>query len=151
MWNKMADAYGPEKFPDPSVAIFPACKVSDYNTRSLSSGSAVLINDTHYKRVKVLQKWWRQSGSDKPVNAMSVRRNSVDMGGTRLYDSWEEVLDANLGTNDKPDYFSLRGVITHIIIPENGRHPWYEAVPGGMHKVVKMSDGKYSCEKLGQR
>jgi len=64
-------------------------------------------------------------------------------------------MEKGLGTSEKPDYFNLKvGVIKFPLNKEEGKFPWYKAVPesdGPAYKVEQGDDGmSWYCQKNGK-
>ncbi len=93
--------------------------------------------------------WFDQGGNDLCVKELSNQTGMSSSGGTMMTQSNWKTLDKmkteNLGMQDKPDYFSMKGTVLY----SKKDNSMYMACPGeGCNKkVIDQNDGTYRCEK----
>ncbi|KAI9099508.1 hypothetical protein DFS34DRAFT_617799 [Phlyctochytrium arcticum] len=130
--------------PNPVVAV-KGVKVGDYDGRSLTamSGSSVETNPD-IPESHSLRGWYDSEG--KNVATQSYNPGGAGAGGGRMdpMKLVSQIKDENLGMNEKPDYFKIRGTVMYI----RTENPWYPACPTEKcnKKVVEIGNG-WRCEK----
>lgn len=134
------------------VICLKAARVSEYNGKSVTINKYT-IDAEGVPEVKSLQQWWSTEGSSTQFSSLTQKRGSG--GGNEPPISLKEVEDRGYGTTaEKVDYFNLRVTIEQIMHDkENGRFPWYKAIPdedGPAYKVVPGQEDDWWCEKNGK-
>ncbi|KAG5645082.1 hypothetical protein DXG03_007173 [Asterophora parasitica] len=146
LWGKQAEQYNAEDNP---VIAFKGVKVGDFGGRSLSmySSSTMAINPD-IDECFTLRGWYDSSGSGQSFQAQSNSGGATTSGFRRSeMRSINEVKEAQLGQQDKVDFFSIRGTIMHI----KADNICYPACPtAGCNKKVIEVNGNWRCEKCSK-
>ncbi|KAG6833645.1 hypothetical protein H0H87_002841 [Tephrocybe sp. NHM501043] len=147
LWGKQAEQYNAEDSP---VIAFKGVKVGDFGGRSLSmfSSSTMSINPD-IEECFALRGWYDSAGAGQSFQAHS---NTGGIGAAIGFKrdemrSLAEVKDAQLGQQDKVDYFSTRATVMHIKA-DNISYPACPTV-GCNKKVVDLGSG-WRCEKCNK-
>ncbi|KAF8077769.1 hypothetical protein FPV67DRAFT_1775138 [Lyophyllum atratum] len=146
LWGKQAEQYNSEDFP---VIAFKGVKIGDFGGRSLSmfSSSTMTINPD-IKECFALRGWYDSIGAGQAFQAHSNTGGGMMSGFKRAeMRSINEVKEAQLGQQDKVDYFSTRATIMHIK-SDNISYPACQT-PGCSKKVVEVN-GSWRCEKCNK-
>lgn len=124
--------------------------VGDYNGRTLSmrTSSSMAINPD-LPEARDLFMWRQQGGGESGMESLSSAGNAGGVDRDVLIQDrvlLSTIKENALGLNEKPDYVTFKGVITHIF---HERDPWYTACPTKdcNKKVVEAFDGQWTCEK----
>lgn len=150
LWNNTAVDFD---VPEGSVIAFKGVKTNDFGGRSLSltPGSSMISNPEAPESYQ-LKGWYDNQGVNESFQTFkqeSSGRNNIADRKT-IAQAQEE----NLGTSEKPDYFSIKATINYIRT-ENLAYPacTNEVQNAGMllvstcnRKVVDVGDG-WRCEK----
>ncbi|GLB34780.1 putative as part of the replication protein A (RPA RP-A), a single-stranded DNA-binding heterotrimeric complex, may play an essential role in DNA replication, recombination and repair [Lyophyllum shimeji] len=146
LWGKQAEQYSAEDSP---VIAFKGVKVGDFGGRSLSmfSSSTMMINPD-IEECFALRGWYDSIGAGQAFQAHSNTGGGTMSGFKRAeMRSIHEVKDAQLGQQDKVDYFSTRATIMHIK-SDTISYPACQT-PGCSKKVVEVN-GSWRCEKCNK-
>jgi replication factor A1 len=145
LWGKAAEDWAHSGAP---TLACRGVKVGDFGGRSLStlSSSSVLVNPdiphSHH-----LRGWFDAEGKDASFAAQAgAGGGGVGGGGGAFrrdeFRTLHDVKEANLGWNEKGDFFSVRATIAHIK-PDPVSYP---GCPTCNKKVNEIGD-KWRCEK----
>jgi replication factor A1 len=145
IWGKTAVAFdvNPE-----SIVAFKGCKVGDFGGRNLSllsSGSMTV--DPDIAEAHKLKGWYDSTGRMDQFSTHQNMTGAGTAGGRQdVTKIVAQVRDENLGMNDNPDYFALKGTLAFI------KHEGTIAYPacsteGCNKKVTDNNDGTWRCEK----
>lgn len=144
VWGKLAlnfDAY-PE-----SIMAFKGAKVSDFGGRSLSllsSGSMTV--DPDIPEAHQLKGWYDSQGRRETFLAHTGMSSAGAAGGRRdETKTVAQIKEEGLGTNENPDYFSVKATIVYIK-QDSFSYPACLS-PDCNKKVTDMGDGTWRCEK----
>lgn len=147
LWGKQAEDFDGSENP---VVLVKSAKLGDYNGRTLSVGTATVFQvNPDIPEAHRLRGWFDQGGNDLCVKELSNQTGMSSSGGTMMTQSNWKTLDKmkteNLGMQDKPDYFSMKGTVLY----SKKDNSMYMACPGeGCNKkVIDQNDGTYRCEK----
>eukprot|EP00002_Diphylleia_rotans_P000475 TRINITY_DN1024_c0_g1_i6.p1 TRINITY_DN1024_c0_g1~~TRINITY_DN1024_c0_g1_i6.p1 ORF type:complete len:441 (-),score=94.41 TRINITY_DN1024_c0_g1_i6:113-1435(-) len=149
LWGGLAENFtGAET----DVVIAKSVRVGTYQNGkvlSTTNTSSLVVNADH-PAVHSLRGWYENAAQSAPrVNLSSVQTQG--QSGSRANDerkTLSQIKDENLGTGEKPDYFTSRGYV--MFIKQDGVM-YYPACPTeGCNKKVTQSNGVYSCEKCGR-
>ncbi|KAG6917933.1 hypothetical protein DXG01_000370 [Tephrocybe rancida] len=148
LWGKQAEQYNADDFP---VIAFKGVKVGDFGGRSLSmfSSSTMTINPD-IEECFALRGWYDSAGAGQSFQAHSNVAGGGGAGGGFKREemrSLHDVKEAQLGQQDKVDYFSTRATIMHI----KADNICYPACPTvGCNKKVVEVNGSWRCEKCNK-
>ncbi|KAG5636412.1 hypothetical protein H0H81_008152 [Sphagnurus paluster] len=146
LWGKQAEQYNAEDSP---VIAFKGVKVGDFGGRSLSmySSSTMAVNPD-IEECFALRGWFDSIGAAQSFQAHANTGGGMMSGFKRAeMRSIQEVKEAQLGQQDKADYFSMRGTIMHI----KADNICYPACPtAGCSKKVIDVNGSWRCEKCNK-
>jgi len=130
------------------VLAVKACRVSEFEgpgSRVLNStfGSRVFVG-LDRPEVKELRDWFEKQG--KELRTESVSKKGGNFGGDRRL-TFQQVKDENLGMNEKPDYFVVKGTIT-FFRHDLEKPPWYNScpMPECNKKVIQIDANNWRCE-----
>lgn len=110
LWNQTAVDFDT---PEGTVTAFKACKVQDFNGRSLSltqTGTMVANPDT--TECFKLKGWFDNGGFNE--NFKSLKVESAIGGKNSVRKTVNEAEEEKLGHSDKPDFFTIRGTIGFV-------------------------------------
>ncbi|KAI5292344.1 Replication factor A protein 1, partial [Ascosphaera acerosa] len=148
VWNETARAFSA---PPESVLAFKGVKVSDFGGRSLSLlNSGTMATDPDMTEAHRLRGWFDAQGrvaqftSHAGLNGLGAAGAGAG-GGRDAAQSIAEVRDANLGTSETPDYFSLKATIM-MIKQEVMCYPACLS-DNCNKKVIQQEDGSWRCER----
>ncbi|KAI8380352.1 hypothetical protein BD560DRAFT_365748 [Blakeslea trispora] len=143
LWDPKDDGF------DVSTQPIIACKgarVSEFNGRALSAGTGSLLKiNPDIPEMQKLRRWYNERGQstqfDSFSSAMTVGGNGEYRGNsTRI--TLQEAKAQNLGSSDRPDYFSFRGTVV-FIKNENFAYP---SCPTCKKKAL-LEETSWRCEK----
>lgn len=126
------------------VIAAKGAKVGDFNGRSLSllQSSTMTVNPDIAEAHR-LQGWFRSSGQSAEFTTMQNVAGTMT-GRPENLKTMAQVKDEQLGLNDAPDYFSVKGTISHFATDTFA----YPACPKeGCNKKVVDEGGTWRCEK----
>ncbi|OBZ80672.1 Replication factor A protein 1, partial [Choanephora cucurbitarum] len=143
LWDPKDDGF--ETSANPIIACKGA-RVSDFNGRALSASSGCLIKvNPDIPEMQKLRRWYNEKGQnsqfDSFSNAMTVGGNGEYRGNSNRI-TLQEAKTQNLGSSDRPDYFSFRGTVV-FIKNENFAYP---SCPTCRKKTLLEETG-WRCEK----
>jgi replication factor A1 len=153
-WGEQAEEYNEVKLSNNPVIIVKNCRVSDFGGRTLSTTfqSQIFVNPDRAEAHE-LKAWFDHDGKNANLESLSNKKMGGEGGGSGMANrkSFASVKDEQLGFHDKPDFFSVRGVIT-FIKQEYDKPPYYKACPGHkddgkecQRKVTDEGNGQYFC------
>lgn len=148
LWGKQAEEFDASDNP---VVLLKGAKVGDYNGKTIGVAmSTVFQINPDIPEAHKLRGWFDQGGCDSEVKELS-NTGMGGGGGMTTSSNWEtfDKLAANqLGTGDKPDYFSAKATVMYV----KKDNAMYTACPGeGCNKkVIDQNDGTYRCEKCNK-
>ncbi|KAI7906225.1 uncharacterized protein BX663DRAFT_499321 [Cokeromyces recurvatus] len=130
-----------------------ACKgvrVNDFGGRSLSlGGSSSLKVNLDIPEVQNLRRWYNDRGQHAHFTNYSNSGMPITNSGGDITQSYsntkitlQQAKNDNLGSSDKPDYFSFRGTVAFI----KTENPAYPACPDCKKKLL-MEENGWRCEK----
>jgi len=151
LWGKQAEDFDGTDNP---VVLLKSAKLGDYNGRTLSVGGMTVFQvNPDIPEAHKLRGWFDQGGNEACVRELS---NQTGMGGgsggaMMTQSNWktlDKMKTENLGMQDKPDYFSMKGTVLY----SKKDNSMYMACPGeGCNKkVIDQNDGTYRCEKCAK-
>ncbi|KAK7208245.1 replication factor-a protein 1 [Myxozyma melibiosi] len=126
------------------VIAAKGAKVGDFNGRSLSllQSSTLTVNPDIPESFK-LRGWYQSSGQSAEFMTMQTTAGAMT-GRPENLKTMQQVKDEQIGMNDTPDYFSVKGTITNITTDTFA----YPACPKeGCNKKVIDEGGSWRCEK----
>ncbi len=133
--------------------LLKSAKLGDYNGRTLSVGGMTVFQvNPDIPEAHRLRGWYDQGGNETCVKELSNQAGMGSSGGGMMTQSNWKTLDKmkteNLGMQDKPDYFSMKGTVLY----SKKDNSMYMACPGeGCNKkVIDQNDGTYRCEKCAK-
>eukprot|EP01114_Cavostelium_apophysatum_P012658 TRINITY_DN2887_c0_g1_i1.p1 TRINITY_DN2887_c0_g1~~TRINITY_DN2887_c0_g1_i1.p1 ORF type:complete len:632 (+),score=173.17 TRINITY_DN2887_c0_g1_i1:130-2025(+) len=145
LWGNQAENISWHESEHPVISI-KCAKVSDYNTKSLTSVSSTHLDvNPDIQEAHSLRGWYDEQGGN--VNATSLTQASARGEGNFQSQPQERKAfsqvknDPNFGRTG-PVTFEAKGLIT-LIKHEN--NVWYDACPH-CNKKVQFVDGQYKCE-----
>lgn len=143
LWNKVAEKYNEELLSNYPTLAIKSVKVSDFGGRSLSTtfSSQIKVN-VDLPAAKKLKNWFTERGKTATFSSISEERGS---GSAWPRTPIKQSLD--LGNNEKPDTYTIRGRVVHIPARPD-KTPWYPACPNqSCNKKVIENQGEWRCEK----
>ena len=146
LWGSQAESFDPSG--NPVVAI-KGVKLSDFNGRSLgcSDSSAIAINPDIPQAHK-LRGWFDAEGVGMNFQTYSKEYDGSTTTRSKQSGTLADIVNLNLGNNEKPDYLSFSATIVHIR-PENAYYP--ACGNEGCNKKVTDVGGSWRCEKCEQQ
>ncbi|KAG6814572.1 hypothetical protein H0H92_000100 [Tricholoma furcatifolium] len=148
LWGKQAEQYSAEL--DSPVIAFKGAKVSDFGGRSLSmvSSSTMAINPDIEECFEI-RGWYDSRGAGQSFQAQPTGGGGGFSSGFKREEMRciADVKEAQLGQQDKVEYFSTRATIMHIKA-ENIMYPACPT-PGCSKKVIDIN-GSWRCEKCSK-
>nr|XP_018902956.1 PREDICTED: replication protein A 70 kDa DNA-binding subunit [Bemisia tabaci] len=146
LWGTQAVEFDPTD--EPIVAV-KGGRVTEYSgSRSIGLlGSSSLVLNPDIPEAHQLRGWYdTQEARSMDFRNVSARTGAggADNGSSDII-SLRDFRDKQLGSGDKPDYFSIKGTVTHV----RQENALYQACPLGdcKRKVVDQNNGFFRCEK----
>ncbi|KAG4093893.1 replication factor-a protein [Neocallimastix lanati (nom. inval.)] len=147
LWNNQAEE---TKYEDRPVVAFKAVKVNDFGGKSLSSLSASIISfNPDIRESHRITGWYSQNGGNFDFKTYSNLGtfNGGDVSRINTYKTLQQITNENLGTGEKPDYFSSIATIVYI----KKDNFCYPACPSeGCNKKVSEEEDGWRCEKCSK-
>lgn len=147
LWGKIAETFD---VPTESIIAFQGVKVGDYGGRTLSmlSSSAMLVNPDIPEAFD-LKGWYDNEGVNAKIQTYS--NQGAGVGREITEDSLKtlaEIKEAQLGMNERGDYFNCRATIMYI----KSETISYPACPTERcnKKLLRDGDDEWRCEKCDQ-
>lgn len=151
LWNATAVDFS---IPAGSVIALKGVKVQDFGGRSLSlTHAGSILNNPDIPEAYQLKGWYDHKGINENFQSMKVESGGgTDSIANRKTITQAELMD--LGTREKPDYFSIKGTINYFKT-DNFAYPAcnneVNVSPKGPtscnRKVIQESDGSWRCER----
>lgn len=146
MWGGVA-----EQFPDDAegkVVAFKGARVTEWNEKSLSAGPAFEVEPEHEATTR-LQEWAAQGGAaDTKSLSVNSRSDTSERDSARA--CLLDLLEAGVGTGEKPSYFNVLATVTKINPSTKSEASiWYASCPSCQRKVVGEDGSGFNCEKCG--
>lgn len=144
LWNQDANSF--DENLTGAVIAAKGVKVSDFGGRSLSlTFSGQLVAQPKVPEAYNLQGWYENSGKNEHFKSAGSGAMAGDskMNETRML--LGDVLDNNIGMNDKPDYFTCKATVS-FISPSTLYYPAC-TTEGCNKKVHQETDNTWRCEK----
>ncbi|PLW06791.1 hypothetical protein PCANC_25350 [Puccinia coronata f. sp. avenae] len=144
LWGKTAETFDA---PTESVLAFQGVKVGDFGGRTLSMlSSSVMLANPDIPEAFELKGWYDNEGANTKIQSHSS--SGAAIGREVTEDSLKtvaEIKEAELGTNDRGDYFNFRATIMYI----KSETISYPACPTDRcnKKMVRDGDDDWRCEK----
>lgn len=154
LWGDIAELH---PFAAGQVIALKACRVSDYNGKTLNASNDprdVAISPKH-KRATELQKWQAGSTASKlktELRSLGMQQEGAQRSSTPtmlLEELAQHVAADSEVQNGKAFYCKLNVTLMHIFVPENDRLMYYLACPTCKRKVHDDGTG-YRCEHCAQ-
>jgi len=159
IWGEPAEKFGADHFSDFPVLAVKACRVSEFQGRSLNTtfGSTFAFNPD-IPEAHALRGWFDSVGRDKAGSFQTLTQRSasqgVSVGGGSVRKNWAAVKEERIGLDGdrKNEYFTLLGTVMHISSNWEKANLWYLACPGERdgkpcnRKVTPSQTGTYHCE-----
>lgn len=153
LWNNTAVEFS---IPEGSVVAFKGVKTNDFGGRSLSltPGSTMIANPDANESYQ-LKGWYDNQGVNENFQTLKTESNGQSSIASRK--TIQQAQLEELGTHERPDYFSIKATINHIR-NENISYPaCINEVGGGSsqqtlqnvcnRKIVDIGDNTWRCEK----
>lgn len=144
IWGKLATSFDANL---ESIVAFKGAKVSDFGGRSLSllsSGSMSI--DPDIPESHQLKGWYDSEGRHNTFLTHTGMSGMGAAGGRQTETKTvAQVKEEGLGTNENPDYFSVKATIVYIK-QDNFSYPACLSADCNK-KVTDMGDGTWRCEK----
>ncbi|PSK41559.1 hypothetical protein C7M61_001244 [Candidozyma pseudohaemuli] len=150
LWNATAVDFS---IPAGSVVAIKGVKVQDFGGRSLSLTQAgSIMGNPDIPEAYQLKGWYDNKGVNENFQSMKTESAGADPLANRK--TIQEAEQAELGTGEKPDYFSIKGTINYfktdnfcypacnneVNVSSRGPTPCNR-------KVIQESDGSWRCER----
>ncbi|KAI8504968.1 60S acidic ribosomal protein P1 [Branchiostoma belcheri] len=145
LWGGEADKFDGSSCP---VIAIKGARLSDFGGRSLSTmGSSTVMINPDIPEAFQLRGWYDKVGCNTEAQSISTGGGG-GAGRPTNWKSFKQVIDENLGTGEKPDYFSTKGTIVFM----KKESAMYQACPTQdcNKKVVDLQNGFFSCEKCSK-
>ncbi|XP_078679750.1 replication protein A 70 kDa DNA-binding subunit-like isoform X2 [Branchiostoma floridae x Branchiostoma belcheri] len=145
LWGGEADKFDGSSCP---VVAIKGARLSDFGGRSLSTvGSSTVMINPDIPEAFQLRGWYDKVGCNTEAQSISTGGGG-GAGRPTNWKSFKQVIDENLGTGEKPDYFSTKGTIVFM----KKESAMYQACPTQdcNKKVVDLQNGFFSCEKCSK-
>ncbi|CAM4870960.1 unnamed protein product [Rotaria socialis] len=145
LWGQQAEEFDGSSHP---VIAFKAIKIGDFNGRTLSVSNSTLMRQdpTETERTVELRVWFDNEG--KLMDLPDLSKAGEAGNRPTVMKTLSQVITEGIGLGDKPDYVSVKAVIT-IIKKDTAV---YMMCPEGKcsKKVVDENNGTYRCEKCNK-
>jgi len=142
LWGKTGEDFDAGAQP---VVALKGVKLSDFGGRSLSAVSSTVIQiNPDMPEAHKLRGWYDNHGSTATISSISGMRGQSG-GGSNALKTFAETKIENLGSGEKPDYYSVKAMVAMI----NKERALYMACPSQdcNKKVIDQNNGLYRCEK----
>ncbi|XP_035689920.1 replication protein A 70 kDa DNA-binding subunit-like isoform X1 [Branchiostoma floridae] len=145
LWGGEADKFDGSSSP---VVAIKGARLSDFGGRSLSTvGSSTIMINPDIPEAYQLRGWYDKVGCNAEAQSISTGAGG-GAGRPTNWKSFQQVKDENLGTGEKPDFFTTKGTIVFL----KKENSMYQACPTQdcNKKVVDLQNGFFSCEKCSK-
>lgn len=145
LWGKEAEGFDASS--NPVVAVKGA-RLSSFGGRSLSVlQSSIFQINPDIPRAHSLKGWYDSEGHQQEAQSISENR-TMGGGGSTNWLTFQEVQQQNLGSGEKPDYFTTKATILFA----KKENCMYMACPSEQcnKKVIENGDGTFRCEKCSK-
>ncbi|KAI9482714.1 MAG: hypothetical protein EXX96DRAFT_555382 [Benjaminiella poitrasii] len=148
LWDTQAEEFVSAGNP---IVACKGVRVNDFGGRSLSlGGNGSLKINLDIPDVQSLRRWYTERGQNAHFTNYSSGGSMLTNSGGEISQQFssnvkitlQQAKDDNLGSSDKPDYFSFRGTVVFI----KAENPAYPACPDCRKKLV-MEENGWRCEK----
>lgn len=143
LWGKAAEDFDAGSQP---IVALKGAKISDFGGRTLSTVSSTVMQiNPDFPEAHKLRGWYDNTGTSAAVTSISGVRGAGGGGGSNALKTFAEVKLENLGSGEKPDYYSVKAMIAMI----NKDRALYMACPSSdcNKKVIDQNNGMFRCEK----
>lgn len=144
LWNKTAVDFN---VPEGSIVAFKACKVQDFQGRSLSlTSTGTMVVNPETPECFTLKGWFDNGGVNENFKSLKVESSGGNTNRKTIAQAEEE----HLGHSDKPDYFNVKGTIG-FAKKDNFAYPACTNIrelargPGPCNKKLVDEGGSWRC------
>ncbi|XP_066368674.1 replication protein A 70 kDa DNA-binding subunit A-like isoform X2 [Miscanthus floridulus] len=167
LWGKFCDAEGHQlqllcdSDSNPILSL-KGGRVSDFSGRSVVTISSTQLKvNPDFPVAERLKQWYITEG--KNTACISLSRGISNMSGNHVLKTIAQIKDENLGRSDKPDFITVRAVLSHVgadkfcyqacSLELNGKQCCSLDLNGKRcyKKVMRNGDGTWYCDKCNQR
>nr|CAD7397032.1 unnamed protein product [Timema poppensis] len=144
LWGEQAEQFDGSL--QPIVAIKGGRMTEFRGARSISPMTTSIVQvNPDIADAQRLRGWFDNFGSRLKTKSISTRCDLVGEGFSGNWMTLQEARQAQLGTSDKPDYFTCKAMVTMI----RSENVVYKACPNGdcNKKVIDLGNNLYRCEK----
>ncbi|XP_071850158.1 replication protein A 70 kDa DNA-binding subunit-like [Apostichopus japonicus] len=145
LWGKEAEGFDASVHP---VVAVKGARLSSFGGRSLSVlQSSIFQINPDIPRAHALKGWYDSEGCRQELQSISESRG-MGGGGSTNWCTFKEVQEQNLGSGEKPDYFTAKATILFA----KKENSMYMACPSEScnKKVIENGDGTFRCEKCNK-
>ncbi|PIK46206.1 putative replication protein A 70 kDa DNA-binding subunit [Apostichopus japonicus] len=145
LWGKEAEGFDASVHP---VVAVKGARLSSFGGRSLSVlMSSIFQINPDIPRAHALKGWYDSEGCRQELQSISESRG-MGGGGSTNWCTFKEVQEQNLGSGEKPDYFTAKATILFA----KKENSMYMACPSEScnKKVIENGDGTFRCEKCNK-
>ncbi|GAA5845759.1 hypothetical protein JCM9279_006100 [Rhodotorula babjevae] len=145
LWGRQAESWTEL---DNGIVAIKGVKVGDFGGRSLSvSGSSTVAVDPDIPEAHELRGWYDTAGATQSFQSFSSGGAGAGAGSFKpdAFKALKDVVDENLGMQEKPDYFSTRATVSYV----KGDNLSYPACPTDRcnKKMSQEGEHQWRCEK----
>ncbi|CAF2246060.1 unnamed protein product [Rotaria magnacalcarata] len=145
LWGQQAEEFDGSSHP---VIAFKGIKIGDFNGRTLSVTNSTLTRQdpTETERTVELRVWFDNEG--KLMDLPDLSKAGEAGNRPTVMKTLSQVIADGIGLGDKPDYVSVKAVVTLI----KKDSAVYMMCPEGKcgKKIVDENNGTYRCEKCNK-
>lgn len=152
LWNATAVDFA---IPSGSVVAVKGVKVQDFGGRSLSlTHAGTILSNPDIPEAYSLKGWYDSEGNKETFQTLKSEGGAASSDQLSNRKTIAEAQQAELGTNEKPDYFSVKATINYFKT-DNFSYPAcaneVNVLSRGPspcnRKLIQESDGQWRCER----
>lgn len=152
LWNQTAKTFA---VPSGLVVAFKLCKIGEFNgQRSLSLAQAgSFMADPDSPELYLLKGWYDNEGKSSNFTELKRERGG---GWTEERKTIQEAVDENLGRSEKPDYFTIRALVSYLRTKGTFAYPAcpneveFNSRKSTCNRKLVEEGGQWRCERCDQ-
>ncbi|XP_059640341.1 replication protein A 70 kDa DNA-binding subunit A-like [Cornus florida] len=156
LWGNFCNAEGLTLQNMCDSGVFPVLavksgRVSDFNGKAVGTiFTSQLFIEPDFPEAHRLKEWFEKEGKNTP--AVSISRETTNMGRTDVRKTISQIKDEKLGTSEKPDWITVSATLSFIKV-DNFCYTACPIMIGDRQcnkKVTNNGDGKWRCDRCDQ-